>query len=704
MIVVASTISFCQSALATIWRTSQIIISGTGNLGTDSATGSAEGWGNTTGNVTVTNGSGSLDGTSLGLIASAGDKISISPTVSLNARNQFATNTQFPATLEITNYFSFLYRFNVGTDVSATGQMIMRLNTANSGTGTAQHWDLEARNIAGQIQIGIAKAAGNITNYATTNLSAGQTFFVVVRQHMIPGAQNDIYDLWINPPPSSFGANEGSLPPASTSVGALTTDGTEVTSSTGPGRLVVVSGADANLDELRIASTWAEAAPPAGQCLSAGIITSPASQTNVSEISDTFAVVASGTSPTYQWQISGSGSSTWTNISGATSSLYSTPNLSLAGDNGNQYRAIVYVACNNSTATSAVATVTLTAPVVTPAGLVVDDLFTAGILEPILPITATNAAWYTADSTKLDIYHGGSPGAPMTATPLPGSASLWLAYYTPTNDLPVHLAVGNTIKATFPFIPAAFNFHTNNASLRIGLFDYADGGNRVIADDATVGGSAGNGMNVRGYMLSLDFGTNFTVNSPMALLARNNLNDANLMGTTSDYLSLGSGPSGGGYSNAPAFKAGVPYTLVFSITRNGMNSVIISNSITGGGTNWMFAVTETNLAYHRFDAFAIRPNSLETSADSFDIPEFKVEVLAGPVSPVSISLSNISRTGNSVALQWTPTPPGSYSYSVLRKISLTDANWTTLQGGISTSSYTDTTATGSTGFYRITSP
>lgn len=705
---VVSAVSFYQSAYAVVWRTSQIVVSGTGNLGVDAATGSAEGWGNTTGNVTVTNGSGSLDGTSLGLVASAGDKASISGgTVALNVRNQFATNAQFLPTVEITNYFSFLYRFNVGTDVtnSSNGQVIIRLNKANSGTGTPQYWDLYARNVAGQIQIGITKAPDAVINYATTNISVGQTFFVVVRQHMIPGAQNDIYDLWINPPASSFFTNEANLPTPSASTGALTTDGTEDTSSTtGPGRFVLASGANANFDELRIASTWADVTPFFGQCISAGINASPVSRTNVAEIADTFTVVPLGTSPTYQWQISGPGSSTWTNISGATLSTYTTPNLALANDNGNKYRVIVAVSCDGSTATSAVATVTLTAPTVTPAGLVVDDLFSAGIVEPITPITISNAAWYTAASANLDIFHGGSPGAPMTATPTPGSSSLWLAYFTPTNNLPVHLGVGNTIKVTFPFIPNSFNSHTNNESLRIGLFDYADGGTRIIADDAIVGGSAGNGINVRGYMLSLDFGPSFTVNSPLSVLARNNLNDINLMGTTSGYLSLGSGPSGGGYSNAPAFQAGVQYDLVFSVTRTAVNSVTITNSITGGGTNWTFSVTETNLAYHRFDAFAIRPNSLETAADSFNIPEFKVEVLAGPASPTSIVLGSVSSSGNNVTLSWTPTPSGSFSYTVQRKINLTDASWTTLQTGILTTTYTDTTATGNTGFYQVTSP
>jgi hypothetical protein len=260
------------------------------------------------------------------------------------------------------------------------------------------------------------------------------------------------------------------------------------------------------------------------------------------------------------------------------------------------------------------------------------------------------------------------------------------------------------MKVTCPFTPNSYTYFTGNGSLRIGLFDYADGGIRVTNDDTTVGGSTGNGVNVRGYMLSLDFGPTFTASSPLSLLARNNLNDINLMGTTGDYVSLGSGPSGGGYVGAPAFVAGTQYNLAMTITRNGQNSVLITNSITGGGTNWTYSVTETNMAYHRFDAFGIRPQSLETTADSFNIAQLKVEVLAGAVSPTSITMGTITRSGNTVSLQWTPTPGGTYTYTVQRKIGLTDASWTTLQTGISTPSYTDTTATGSTGFYRVTSP
>jgi hypothetical protein len=330
-----------------------------------------------------------------------------------------------------------------------------------------------------------------------------------------------------------------------------------------------------------------------------------------------------------------------------------------------------------------------------------DTFNTGAIVEPVLPITPTNAAWYTADSSKLDIYS--TPGQ-MIATPVSGSSSLWLAYFTPSNSIPVSLPIGSTIKLTCPFTPNSYNFFTGNGSLRLGLYDYADGGIRVTNDDTTVGGSTGNGVNVRGYMLSLDFGPTFTANSPLSILARNNLSDINLMGTTGDYLSLGSGPAGGGFAGSTAFVAGTQYTLTFSVTRNGQDSVVITNLITGGASSWSFSVTETNMAYHRFDAFGIRPQSLETTADSFNISQLKVEVLAGPAVPASIAMGAISRTGNSVSLQWTPSPAGSYTYTVQRKINLSDATWTPLQSGITATTYTDTTATGGTGFYRVTSP
>jgi len=84
--------------------------------------------------------------------------------------------------------------------------------------------------------------------------------------------------------------------------------------------------------------------------------------------------------------------------------------------------------------------------------------------------------------------------------------------------------------------------------------------------------------------------------------------------------------------------------------------------------------------------------------------DFVMAVYAGNPSPGSITLNSVSRSGNSVALNWTPTPAGTYSYTVWRKTTLTDLSWTSITSGISTASYTDTSATAGTGFYRVSCP
>ncbi len=688
----------CPRAHGVTYLTDQFAYTGTGNLGLNStlgATGGVPGWNNPQGQITFTNGSHSLDGTGLGLVSSAGDKVSISGTnimaSNFGCYNKFVNSGAFPTTATTNIYFSFLYRFNVGTDVPAAGVPIIEVNRENGGFGTGVAWQLIAHQSGGNIQLGICKALGPLTNYAAANITAGQTVFIVIREQVIAGANNDIDDLWINPAPGTFGANETSVP----TVNATTSNGVEDTSNTGPGRFWIAgSGANANFDELRIASTWAEVTPPVGQCISAGVAADPTNVTQCAEIAATFSVTPIGTSPTYQWQMSPNGTGPFTNIPGATSSTYTTPNLALATDNSNAYRAIITVSCDNSTATSGVATVTLTAPVVTPVGVVMDDFFT-DMIRDNTPVTPNNSVWYTSgNSSDLDATSGS-----LIGTPVSGSSSLWIGNFVDESvtNLPVHLAVGTAIKVTLPFTPNSYNAFTNDASLRLGLFDYADGDGMVTNDTFTGAGSGGNGVGVRGYMLSLNFGPTFTANSPLSLLVRNGLSDNSLMGSTGDYVSLGSGPSGGGYTGASAFTAGVEYTLVFTVARTDVNAVNLTTAISGGGTNWMFSATETNLAYHRFDAFAIRPNSLESAADTFTFPEFKVEVIQNVnitsiqfLSPTSVALTWTSMSGIKYQIQSTPT--------------LNPARWitnATVTATGTTTSYTNSPVSGNSRFYRV---
>ncbi len=80
----------------------------------------------------------------------------------------------------------------------------------------------------------------------------------------------------------------------------------------------------------------------------------------------TFAVTASGLSPSYQWQVSTNGGTTFTNIAGQTSDTLSLVAVT-ASMSGNQYRAIV-ASCNPAGVNSAVAILTVNAPIAITSG------------------------------------------------------------------------------------------------------------------------------------------------------------------------------------------------------------------------------------------------------------------------------------------------------------------------------------------------
>jgi len=624
-------------------RVSQIVGFSSGNLG---SVGTSEGWAGSSGNYTVESGSGSLDGVPLGLYPSAGDKVDIAATSitnSLNTYNNFASSGDFPPSLPINLYYSFLYRFNSVTNMGSTfSNKVVQVNRLGSSSGV--HFELHAlTNNAGKIQLGIMKPGG-VPEYAPTTVEEGQVFFVVLRQQIIAGSANDQIDLWINPPLGSFGAEEWAVPVPD----ASTLSGTEDPSSTGPGRFYIIAGVSANFDELRIATnSWADVTPSTSSCVPASFDSQP-TDVSVSEgISATFSVSSSSSSPVYQWQVSTNGGTDWQDVvdgEGIMSSTYTTAPLSSA-DDGNLYRCVIIVSCGGgSTATSDAAVVSVSPAVVTPIGVVVDDTF-ADLSRNNTPIDPSNSVWFASAAASLS---DGSTGN-LIGTPGSGTSRLWLSYFTDdtTTNLPVHLAVGRAIQATLTF--RASNIVSNGGnSMRFGLFDYADGGTRVTGDGFG-SGSTGNGTGVRGYMLTLNFGSNFSTDRPEALLVRNTLSDNNLMGSSGDYRSLGSGPAGATLNGAPALLSDTDYTLDLSVTRSAAATTIITASLTGGGTNYTTTVIDSTYAYPRFDAFAMRPNSLETTADSFTISRLTVQVV--DATPVTIPL-DISPSDNGATLTW----------------------------------------------------
>ena len=89
----------------------------------------------------------------------------------------------------------------------------------------------------------------------------------------------------------------------------------------------------------------------------ASITTPPASTTVCVGATANFNVVATGSSLTYQWQLSTDGGTTWSDVTGATSAALSLPSV-VATQNGHQYRVNVF-SCTPTPITSSAVTLTV---------------------------------------------------------------------------------------------------------------------------------------------------------------------------------------------------------------------------------------------------------------------------------------------------------------------------------------------------------
>jgi len=570
-------------------------------------------------------------------------------------------------------------------DALGSKRLFAKLDNATTGNGSgsmAGVWSTSSNTLA------ISKSSNSSPSADTGVALSPGVHLVVLRYTFNADVDDDEVALWVDP--TALGVSEGSVPPPT----LTTTSGTDVASLSSfyvyhIGSEVVAS---IMIDEIRIGTSWADATPTGTICNPAIVVSSPTNQTITEGLSANLVVVPGGTSPTIQWQLSTDNGSTWNNV-GASNQTYTTPVLATT-DSGRQYRAVVSVLCNSSSVTSAPAVLTVTAATSTPTGVVVDDTFADGS-RINLPYAVDNSIWLA--TAGLDASSGALVGTPQT-----GSA-VWLGFFTDDQTappgLPVHLDVGKQVKATIHFSADSIVASGGN-SIRMGLFDYADGGTRPVADGS---GVANSGTGVRGYMLVLNFGTTFNDDTPLELYARNNLSAADLMGTTANYQSIGAGPTGATLNGSPAFTSGVTNVLELTVARTGFSTAQLTLSVTAGSSNWTHTVTDSTYAYPRFDAFGIRMNSLATTANSFTFPEFKVEVsnASVPVNPFNITeVQLLSPT--SLKLTWDSV--NGKTYQVLSTPALNPVAWTTnatVQATAASTSYTNSPISGMHQFYRV---
>ena len=110
-------------------------------------------------------------------------------------------------------------------------------------------------------KLAVAKSTDGNQSAATGALTVSNTYLVVVRYSLIPGATNDTIDLWLNP--ANLGVAEGSVPAATIAGFSNNTnaDPASIQSFFIPKQASGSDVASWSIDEIRLGTNWASVTP-----------------------------------------------------------------------------------------------------------------------------------------------------------------------------------------------------------------------------------------------------------------------------------------------------------------------------------------------------------------------------------------------------------------------------------------------------------
>ncbi|HXI82946.1 MAG TPA: immunoglobulin domain-containing protein [Verrucomicrobiae bacterium] len=233
----------------------------------------------------------------------------------------------------------------------------------------------------------------------------------------------------------------------------------------------------------------------------------------------------------------------------------------------------------------------------------------------------TESAWFASSSGSL----AATPGSMNLS--MGSSAILVLTYYTTNSTSPVQLGVGDALTATFNLTFSGLAASNTSQGFRIGLFDFADSTlspKRVTADGFS---SSSQGAGVQGYALLQNMSPQFNNSTPMDIRKRTTLTDNSLLGTSSDYTSLGTGP--GNVTAFPGFSNGTNYILQITLQRTATNTMAITASWlnTANGATLITSETDTGATNFNFDGIGLRPLTAASTATTITFQEAKVEFI-----------------------------------------------------------------------------
>jgi hypothetical protein len=238
-----------------------------------------------------------------------------------------------------------------------------------------------------------------------------------------------------------------------------------------------------------------------------------------------------------------------------------------------------------------------------------------------------DSAWYASTGSALVAATNS-----MTLS-MGGNAILTITYFTTNTAIPVPLATGETLKASFKLTFSGVAAVNTSQGFRLGLFDFADSTlspKRVTADGFS---NSSQGGGVQGYCLFQNMGTVFSSASPMDIRKRSALSDSHLLSLSGDWTSLGTGP--GDTNSFPGFANGIQYTLQLALKRTDANSLTITATWLNN-TNGLIlstSVTDAAATNFNFDGIALRPQDAGSSASMITFNEVKAELVPASTPP-----------------------------------------------------------------------
>ena len=215
---------------------------------------------------------------------------------------------------------------------------------------------------------------------------------------------------------------------------------------------------------------------------------------------------------------------------------------------------------------------------------------------------------------------------------------------------PQTLGIGDTLKATFTFTTPATVGPSAASPFRVGLMDLNNAG---LAADLTASSTTPQPLYVGlpGYMIDFDLNTGVTADigfrehdlaSP----------SGRLLGTTAEWISMGSGPDAN-YAFAP----NTQYVGVFSVTRTGADSLDIFGSLSQGATLLAsHTLSDASGIANHFGLLAFWANSnvFGSSAtpgapdNGIDFSNITVELIVPEPSSAALLLTGLLLVGRSV--------------------------------------------------------